>query len=146
MFYLAEPDEISEWFLVFHTKRSPTWWLRLVNPGRFTHVTAFAYAKGTQTWIFIDPTMFSTRVFVAPDGSQAERLLAQVSVDAAIIKMRVLPGERFRLRLLFSCVSAARHLLNLPGGYGALSVDRLWRDCLAHGAEIVTHEHPAAAA
>ena len=67
--------------------------------------------------------------------------MAEWIAAAAVLKIKAFPRVKFKPRLIFSCVSVIRHMLGLPGSFGALSVDALWRDCLANGAEIVTHEH-----
>lgn len=146
MFYFREPDELLTWFIAFHSERPPTWWLRAVNRGRFTHAAAFAYSQPTRTWLFFDPNMYGTRIVLAPEP--ADKLIWQATRTATVLKINRRSGQKLRLRPVFCCTSAIRHLLNLPGGEGlsALSVDALWRDCLRHGAEIIANDPVAAPA
>ncbi|MDE2040648.1 MAG: hypothetical protein KGJ45_11630 [Elusimicrobia bacterium] len=142
MIFVPAAQDVESWFLVFHPRCGSNFWQRVV-PGRFKHVRAFAWAESVRVWVFYDVWFTGgARVTLAPGGEIGDALVGQYVEGAAVLKMRRGP-ERFPpLSTLvgFWCVPAVRRLVNLPGG--ALRPDALWRDCLAHGAEIVIHELP----
>jgi hypothetical protein len=133
MIYFREPDEIKTWLVVFH-ERAATWWVNWLVPGRFKHVSAFGYSVKARTWVFFDPQITYSRIVILPDGSDAERRMAEYTADAAVLKIDHRPS-RVRFRPVLCCTSMISHMLGLPGG--ALLPDRLWSHCLRNGAEIV---------
>ena len=139
MIYVARPQLVEEWFVVFHERCASPFWQRAV-PGRFKHVRAFAWVEGVRAWVFYDVWLTGgSRITLSPGGEMGDMMMGQFIEGASVLKMTARPDARPSLSTLvgFWCVPAVRRLLNLPGG--ALMPDALWRDCLAHGAEIVIH-------
>lgn len=120
------------WMIVFR-RFSDTWWVRLLAFGEYKHVRAFAFVPECDTYIFYDVARGRTAMFAAR-GAGARALMLEWTENADVLAMAPL-GDLHRLPLMFLCTTAIRHLLGLPGG--ALRPDRLFQDCLAHGAEIV---------
>jgi hypothetical protein len=137
LIYMQEPEDIAEWFICFHSENRPRLWSRLI-PGRFKHVRAFAWSAGVRVWVFYDVWLFGgTRITLAPGGPIGDRMVGEYVRGARVLKLTRFPNRKpsLRMRLGFWCVTAVRHLVNLPGG--ALLPERLWRDCLRHGAQVI---------
>jgi hypothetical protein len=133
MIVFREAQEVATWFVVFHPD-CVAWWARLI-PGRFKHVSAFAWVEGCRVWVFYDVSLAQTKVMVLPEGQAAIDRLALWTAHCSILKVRARARARERIRLVFSCVSAIRHLVGVTGG--ALRPDALMRDLLRSGAEMV---------
>jgi hypothetical protein len=126
------PEEIEVFFVVFHT-RVRTWWVRAI-PGRFKHVSVFAYAPNCSIWLFYEVSINGTRLILLPNG-QHEETLSAITAESSVLKFKRLPTPNPVIRPGFWCVTAISHLLGLPSG--ALRPDALWRQLLREGAEIV---------
>lgn len=133
MIIFREPQEVTTWFLVFHPD-SLLWWMRFV-PGRWKHVSAFAFADRAKVWVFYDVSLAGTKVMVLPEGKAALERLAEWTAHCHILKFTCRETSRARPHIVFSCAGAMKHLLGLSGG--AVRADTLWRDLLRQGAEIV---------
>lgn len=122
------------WTVVFHPVSSCVWVNRLV-PGRFKHVSAFAYVPGVKAWAIYDVQLANTSIVLIPDGQQGREILAALVEGCAQIQIKRQVGRPPLLRLGFWCVPGVKHLLGLRTG--ALLPDGLWRHCARHG-EVVT--------
>lgn len=130
------------WMIVFR-RDTAAWWVRLLAWGEYKHVRAFAYVGECDTYIFYDVARGRTSIFAAR-GAGARALMLDWTKDADVLAMSPV-GEARRMPVLFLCTTTIRHLLGLPSG--ALRPDRLFRDCLDHGAELIHGtRHPIATA
>ena len=146
MIHVLEAQEITEWFLAFYPTCRSRFWER-VTPGRFKHVRAFAWSEGVRVWVFYDVWLFGgTRITLAPAGPIGDEAVGKYVSGAHVLKLTKFPDRKPGLsaRLGFWCVTAMRHLVNLPGG--ALLPDTLWRDCLRNGAQVIIDGRPTAGA
>jgi hypothetical protein len=135
--YAQETEEITEWFISFHASCRSRFWAR-ATPGKFKHVRAFAWSSGVRAWVFYDVWLFGgTRITLAPGGPIGDKAVGEFVSGASVLKLSRLPDRKpsLRMRVGFWCVTAVRHLVNLPGG--ALLPDALWRDCLRNGAQVI---------
>jgi hypothetical protein len=124
--------EPMHWAVCF-TRKSATRWANWLPIGRYKHVRAFGCVPEINTWIFFDPSWRRTTIRVAR-GDAANELIREFLYLADVIQMPVC--ERRRAPPIFGwCVPAVAHLLGLPSG--ALRADRLFRDCLRHGGELL---------
>jgi len=128
--------------LIFR-RRSKSWWVNWLVPGRYKHVAAFGYVHETDCWIFFDAWLGGTTIQVAR-GDAARAMMVAWTRDADVLRMDALPPRTsgfLDLRML--CTTAIAHMLGVPG---ALLPVTLHRQCLDHGAMIVVadgHTHPA---
>jgi len=124
------------WMLVFVSATTIPWLDRLII-GRFKHVIAFGWVDETQTWICYDIQIGRTRILSLPDEIGSELIAAKLAGDPGAAALRIeasdLPPSVVRLG--FWCVPAMKRLVGLRSG--ALRPDRLWRDCIASGAEVI---------
>jgi hypothetical protein len=131
MLIRREPEEITTWLLAF-TTWIPNRWSRWLIPGKFKHVSMFAWSPAARVWLIVDPSYGQTKITVLPDGQDALDRIARFTDGCAVLKIDAKePKPVFRLRPLL-CTTVARHLIGLPTG--ALWPDALWRDCIAAGA------------
>lgn len=140
MIVFRRAEEIKEWFVCFHRTCSHPFWQRFI-PGRWKHVRAFAFSHGAQCWIFYDVWLLGgTRITLAPAGEAGDDLVGQYTRAALVVKLTRQPDRKLPItsRFGFWCVTAVRHLLNLPGG--ALLPETLLRDLLRTGASVVVDE------
>jgi hypothetical protein len=133
--WYPEAIEPLQWNVVFHRK-AKSWWSSSIAMGHFKHVSAFAYLQGLRGWVLFDVQFSKLRIVVLPDNQESQAILSQVMSGNAVVEMvrREGGGVRF-FRVGFFCTIAIKHLLGLPGG--ALRPDRLYRDCLAHGGQLI---------
>jgi hypothetical protein len=124
---IAEP---TVWNVVFRRDTTSRWIGML--PGRYKHVSAYAYVPGPNVWLFYDVQFQHSALILATDGEAAHRMIWTWLQNADVIKMRRQGGCR-GARLGFYCVPAIKHLLGLRSG--ALLPDGLFKDCLAAGGE-----------
>ena len=130
----ASDFEPTSWLVIFHRRCGTEWVNRL--PGRFKHVSAIGWVNGANCWVYYDPTIHRTQVMVLPDEIGIATY-ARIAAPNAVLKVPV--RERIGAgRVGFWCVPAIKHLLGLRSG--ALLPDRLWKDCLANGGEIVSDD------
>lgn len=129
-----EPDEVEDWLLAFHSW-SPSRLVRLMIPGKFKHVTAFAWSPRALTWVFLDFSLDGARVIVLPAGDQALFEIGRLIDGAAVLRVKALPKDGRRQLLVFGCVGAIKHLLSLR--CGAVRPDSLWRFLVKSGAQVV---------
>lgn len=138
MIIKREAEEVTTWCLAFWPHATNRWFDRLI-PGRFKHVSAFAYSPRARTWVLIDTSVFCTQVTLLPaTGPLAEAMLARMTEGSSVLRInaRSQAGVRFPWPLV--CTSAVASLVGLRG---ALLPDTLWRNCIKAGAEIV-YENP----
>ena len=99
------PEEIEEWLLAFHTW-SPSRLVSALIPGRFKHVTAFAWSPQALTWLFLDLSLNGARVILLPYGDHALAELGRLCEGSSVLKVKARPrGARSRV-LVFGCVGA----------------------------------------
>jgi len=126
---LPELVEPTSWTLCFH-RTTPHWWLRLL-PGPYKHVSAFAFVPALKLWVLYDVRLNRTVLALLPDCEAVLGRLADHSVDADCVTVRVQPGTGRHLMPAFYCVPALCHLLNLP--CVALTPGGLYRHLRKHG-------------
>jgi len=105
-------------------------------PGRFKHVSLVGLCPFSRVWVGLDTAIDQTRVWVWKDSDAAVGPLGAWMADALVVTMpapELLP-QRARVRGLFSCVSAAAHVLGIAG---AVRPDGLLRECLRNGGQII---------
>lgn len=123
----------SRWILCFR-RTSQVWWVRWLARGKFKHVSAFGYIAEVDHWVFLDWRFAKVDVIVAR-GNAATMLMHHYTGNADLLGMEARTGAGGGFRLGWYCVPAVKHLLGLRSS--ALRPDRLWRDCIRHGAEIL---------
>src|SRR5260221_718515 len=102
------------WTLVFSREtRHP--WIGRLTPGKYKHVRAYGYIPGMRKWQFFDVHLNGITLAVVDDGPAARAVLVDWIRDADLIRIKRL-GPSGRPPQPFTCVSAIRHLLGLPGG------------------------------
>lgn len=134
------------WNLIFNRRPTSRWQGWLV-PGEFKHVRAYAYVPGMHVWVFYDPHITATDIFLARDGAHADVVKVWLGDDGEQISMKLQPTRRRWFPCGFWCVPAIKHLLGLR--CGALLVDTLFADCLLHGGQLFKgdrNENPTARA
>lgn len=135
MFVFRQPEVVSRWYLAFHLKRGD-WWAERLIPGRFSHVSAFAYLEGPKIWVLIDHTPRRTgTVAVWPGEPIVPPELGLWTANCSILLADVRHREGFRPRFGFWCVTAVKDLIGHSGR--ALSPEGLWNDLVRNGAQIV---------
>lgn len=127
--------EPTAWLLVFHISTGKRWLDRLI-PGRFKHVSAIGYVPASRVWLLVDVALDRLAPKAVRDDGTLPVVVARTMAGNGVLRVRV--DRRARLlggRLGFWCVPAMKHLVGARSG--ALRPDRLWRDLVAQGAEIV---------
>lgn len=144
------PSEFSKfeplsWLVVFTTTTTMPW-LDRVLPGRFKHVMAFGWVEAAKVFVHYDVQFGRTRVMALPEPEGLDLIAFRLGGDsgAGALRMPADKNARWNARVGFWCVPAIKHLLGLRSG--ALRPDRLWRDCLASGAEVIHDVRRAEAA
>ncbi|PVE25424.1 hypothetical protein DC522_05890 [Microvirga sp. KLBC 81] len=127
--------EPTMWFLVFQdSSRTP--WVNLLSWGRFKHVTAYGWVPDQRMWVFYDVSLGNTRIAILPAGTEAaQQEIERLREHGVTLAMKPRGKVSRWLRLGFWCVPAMAHLVGVPGC--AVRPDRLFRQCLRYGAEIV---------
>lgn len=128
--------EPLSWLLLFSTRTRMPWLDRLVF-GRFKHVTAMGWVEAAGSWVIYDVQLCRTRITVMPEEEGTAWVGRCIAADPDAVVLRVPVHERGPRWFRFGswCVPAVKHLIGL--GSGALRPSRLFRDCLAAGAEII---------
>lgn len=129
--------EPERWVLVFQ-RESKVWWVRLLAWGKYKHVAAYAYLPGFKAWLIYDVNMVRTSIVVVPDGDEALGYLYDLTRDADLMAIKRGSGvHRFGRPGIWCmwCVPAIAHLIGLRSG--ALRPDRLFRDCLRAGGDLL---------
>lgn len=132
--------EPTEWFVVFNEK-SANYWLGLLTPGRFKHVSAFGYVPGIKLWLLYDVQLSGTRIMLLDKDA-----VMAWSKGCTILKI-ARTGSRMglRSRLCFHCVTAIKHLIGLR--CVAVTPDGLYRHILRNGGILISEpRQPAPAA
>lgn len=120
----------KRWQVCF-AAHSDIWWVQRLVPGRFKHVRAFGFVPIEQVWVFVDVTLGGVTVQAARDGTNsADWLIHEFIKDCEVLSVEA--RRSTGVPVGGWCVPSIRRLLGIPGG--ALLPDRLWRDCLRHGA------------
>lgn len=131
----CEPDD---WFVVFHAD-NPNRWVRWLALGRFKHVSVFGKVARANAWVFFDYQMDRSRIFVVGEH-EADILIGNYASGTTVVRMarQIVPSLNMALSIGGWCVPAVAHLLGLRGC--ALRPDALFRQCLAHGGEVICSE------
>lgn len=140
---IALPPVIApdEWFVVFH-EQAATRWLGLMTPGRYKHVSAFAYVPGVARWLLFDAHWGGIRIWLVDKGS-----IMEWSRGCAVVKIATCDGRMaWRQRLGFTCVTAVKHLIRLKGGCVAATPSALYRDVIRNGGILISEPGPTAPA
>ena len=132
--------EPTRWVLVFQ-RSSTIWWVRWLNPGRYKHVSAYAYLPGFKAWLIYEVNLIRTSIVVVPDGQEGLGWLYELTRDSDLVAVK--RGAHASVPLLGWCVPAIARLIGLRSR--ALRPDRLFRDCIAAGGELLTVRCPATA-
>lgn len=132
MIVRREPDEITTWLVAFYKEGSRPW-MRFI-PGRFKHVSAFAWSPRALCWVWYDFGFTHTSIMILPGGTGSQELLGLLMVGSSILKVQA-TVPRAGPRLGLWCVVAIKHLLGLR--CGAVTPAGLWKHCVRNGAEIV---------
>ncbi len=128
------PQEVSNWLIAFFPETENRW-VRMLVPGRYKHVAAFAYAADCRTWVWYEWGWNVAKIRVLPDDENARMLISAWTAGATVVRMDVLRHERASFRVGMWCVPAVKHLVGLRSG--ALLPDALLRDCVKAGAEVI---------
>lgn len=109
----GDPFNASRRWLVFFRERERYWWFdRLLAPG-FRHVSAAAWFDRAGCWLFIDPTMKGTKIFVLPDGPEAHALFGQWAMQSSSVMAVISKQSRKAVPPIFGCVAAIKALLGV---------------------------------
>jgi len=104
MFVVRQPEIVTRWYLAFHLKDG-VWWGNRFIPGRFSHVSAFAYLPLPKIWLMIDHTPRRTgTAAVWPGEPLVPPELALWTANCSILVADVKQREGFRPRFGFWCV------------------------------------------
>jgi hypothetical protein len=134
----VEPDV---WFLAFYLRTSDPRLDRFI-PGRFKHVSAFAYAPGVKCWLYYDVNLAGVTFLIFPHDSR--QALINLSRGAAVVKLRKTQKRMpWHSRIGFYCVPAIQHLLCLSGV--AFTPTGLYRLVLRSGGELIATADPPVA-
>lgn len=138
MLIFRQPEEVTRWWLAFHVKQGYWRYERLI-PGRFSHVSAFAYLSGPKVWLLVENSpRTQSRIAIWPDASDDPTMppqLAEWTTHCSILRAEVRQRQGFRLKIGFWCVTAVKDLLGSSSR--ALSPEGLWRDLIREGADLV---------
>jgi hypothetical protein len=135
MFIHREPEEITEWLVVFYPD-SPVWYGRIV-PGRFKHVALIGMSGRTKTWVFQEVVFSHARLVLLPDTQPSIELLDDWTFGANVLKFaRPDKGHPVVMRGPLTCVSFARHMLGCQC-VGVFTPDALYGALLKQGATVV---------
>jgi hypothetical protein len=133
--WFPEAVEPLQWNVVFH-REAASRWSSAIAMGRFKHVSAFAYLQGLRGWVLFDVQFSRLRIVVLPDTPDSRVILGQVMKGNAVVEMKRAEGGGVRFfRAGFFCTIAIKHLLGIKTN--ALRPDRLYRDCLRLGGQLM---------
>ena len=122
----------QEWLVVFKTT-SKTRWVNWI-PGRFKRCYCMAFIAEFKCWLIVEHALMSgSMVALLPDMG-ADRWLGEICRDAVVVKVRAGMVQKGLCRGFWP-VPLTAHVIGLKSR--ALLPDRLFRDCLASGGEIV---------
>jgi hypothetical protein len=124
--------EPTDWLLIFHRSCGRAWVDRLI-PGRFKHVSALTWCDIGQVWLFYDPGLLRSRVYVMPQKS-GDLWAGQLMDGQTVLRVPVREKGPKLPRFGFWCSSAIAHLLGIHGGP---LPTRLYDACIAADATIV---------
>ena len=124
-----EPEEVRAWFVAFHVKKYE-WWGERFIPGRFGHVSAFAFLPRARSWVlfsFSPVTGPTVAVFPleADDELGMPRGLALWTRHTGILKVKVRRNRDWTPKAGLFCVAGVKMLIGsksralLPGAHRA---------------------------
>jgi hypothetical protein len=136
MFIRREPEQITEWLVIFTADIRRHWVNRFI-PGRRKHVSMLGWSPSAKTWLYLDPELTGTKAFLIPEWCAGE-VIDGMTAGCDVLRMTSIVPGIIRVRMLHCCTATARHLLGLPGmGLISLIPDRLYKDCIRAGAIVV---------
>jgi hypothetical protein len=119
------------------------WRYEWAMPGRFAHVSAFAWMGRAKVWLLIDfSPLTGPHAVVWPflkDDKAIPLGLMNWIANANILKAKVRRKRDWTPKFGFYCVSQVKMLLGSPSW--ALSPEGLWRDLSREGSTIVWEAH-----
>lgn len=120
----------AAWTLVF-AREAKTRWVGWLAMGRYKHVRAYAYVPFLHVWIFYDPHLWGTDIFLAADGEPAAavRRVWNHNADLLIVARETSPSRA--PALLGFCVPAIKRLLGIR--CSALRPKTLYAHCVRNG-------------
>lgn len=136
MFVERRSGQIDVWFVVFDRRvPNPAW--NFLIPGKFKHVWCFGYCEAARTWVFVDPEYRRMRHAIVPDHL-ADEAIASALESGAVLRMHASARTSPNLRMISCCTATVRDILGLPGWWvWDMVPDKLYRDCLKAGAELL---------
>lgn len=127
--------EPKDWFLAFSPHASRPWikWLVL---GHYKHVSAFGFVERAQSWVFFDWNLDRSHIFVV-GNHEADIMIGEYSTNHTVVRMARPIGQEKSVNFAVGgwCVPSVAHLVGLRSS--ALRPDALFRQCLAHGGQII---------
>ena len=136
VYFPAAIDPV-DWIVVFRPT-SASWLVRTFVPGRFKHVSAFAYLPGLKVWVTYDVGFDGTKIVVIPDGPQVNTVLAPWLADCTLVRMKRKCAARSSIALFGWCAPSIARLIGLSGG--TLRPMALYHHCLRNGGVIIGQE------
>jgi|SRR5271166_588134 len=134
--------EPATWFLAFF-ETSSTPWLDRVLPGRFKHVSAFAYVPGACIWVWCDAHWKGLSIVFLPHQGFILQI-APLTRNATIVKTekRPLGAMPVSTRFGFYCVPFVKQLIGLRSF--ALTPDQCYRFIIRTGGAEIANERAQA--
>lgn len=123
-----------KWTVCFHPQSNLAWVNRI--PGRFKHVSAYAYAREFGLYLHYDIKIAHTQITPCRDA------LALMEFIRGCDCVEMPTGAASRPQLAFYCVPAIKHLLGIR--CVVLRPDGLYRYCLQHGGRLIYGLNPVA--
>lgn len=124
----------KEWNVIFY-RSSPSRLVRLLAVGTFKHVSALGYVSGTDMWVHVNVSMGRMTVNVFPN-SMLDRIMGPLTLNTDVLIFEPEKSDlKLRVRAGWWCVPTVAQLLGIRSC--ALRPDRLYRQCLNHGAQII---------
>ena len=124
---------MNRMWLIFFWDCGPAWWARVLPPG-WRHVTAVAYFKDAERWVYFNPASPGL-VLDVQEGEAFHARYEHLMREATAVLRFASQHDRGAMPATFFCVGAIKALLGLRSR--ALSPAGLYRDLRASGAEIV---------
>lgn len=125
------------WIICFR-RRSPFWFFNTFIPGRHKHVIAFGPLPGQGVWLFTELTLQRLDLAVVPD-KEADDAMIDAMRDSVVVHFETPEFTGWRWRPLCLCTTIIAQVIGVKSR--ALRPDRLLRDVLAQGGQII--EGPA---
>lgn len=134
---ISLPDAIepSCWYVAFHERTTNR--IAALCPGRFKHVSAFAYYPGFKSWLYVDPQFGRLRLLMIAHDQR--KLLLDEIASAALVRFEIASLQSFSFRFGLYCVPQIKYLLGLS--CVAARPDALYRHILKNGGILIDGRH-----